>query len=118
MPPRANVAVTALVAALKVTVQAALPVHAPDHPENILGAVGVSLRVTAVFGGNVAVQAVVEPVVQSIPAGVLVTVPEPLPASVTVNPSPALNVAETLSAPVMARLHVDVPVHAPLQPPK
>jgi hypothetical protein len=118
VPPSAKVAVTAFVAALKVTEQPALPVHAPDHPENMLGAVGVSLRVTALFGGNVAVQAVVEPVVQLIPDGLLVTVPVPLPERVTVNASPALNVAATFSAPVMARLHVDVPVHAPLQPPK
>lgn len=118
MPPSANVAVTELVAALKVTVQPPLPVHAPDHPENLLGTAAVSLSVTAVFGGNVALQAVVEPVVQLMPAGVLVTVPVPLPDRVTVNASPEVNVAATFSAALMVRLHVDVPAHAPLQPPK
>jgi hypothetical protein len=53
-----------------------------------------------------------------IPAGLLVTVPVPLPEVVTVNAAPAVNAAATLCAAVMVSLHVDVPEHAPLQPAK
>ena len=55
---------------------------------------------------------------QLIPAGLLVTVPVPLPDVVTVNAAPVVNAAATLSAAVMVRLQVDVPEHAPLQPAK
>jgi hypothetical protein len=55
---------------------------------------------------------------QLIPAGLLVTVPVPLPEVVTVNAAPAVNAAATLCAAVMVSLHVDVPEHAPLQPAK
>jgi len=118
VPPAANVAVTVLVAELKVVEQAPVPVQAPDHPENWLGAVAVSVSVTAVFGANVAVQPVVDPVLQLIPAGLLVTVPVPLPDVVTVKESPAVKVEVTLSAAVMVTLQVVVPVHAPPQPSK
>jgi len=93
-------------------------VHAPDHPEKLAGAVAVSLSVTAVFGGKVAVHSGADPVAQLIPAGLLVIVPLPLPDGVTVNASPEVNVAETFSAAATVMLHVDVPEQAPLQPPK
>jgi len=96
-----------------------VPAHAPDHPENPLGGVVVSVRVTAVFGAKFAEQAVVEPEVQSIPDGLLVTVPLPLPEVVTVNTSPVLKLADTLAEADRVKLHVPVPEQpTPLQPPK
>jgi hypothetical protein len=87
VPPTAKEAVTVLVAALKLILQPAFPEHAPDQPENRFEAVAVSLSVTAVPGGNVAVQPVAEPVVQLIPDGLLVTVPVPVPDMATVRES-------------------------------
>jgi hypothetical protein len=84
----------------------------------MLGTVVVSVNVTAVFGGNVALQPVVEPVVQLIPVGLLVTVPVPVPDVVTVKASPGLKVAATFSASLRVKLHVDIPEQAPLHPPK
>jgi hypothetical protein len=55
---------------------------------------------------------------QLIPAGLLVTVPVPVPDSATVRPMPALNVALTLSAADMVTVQVLVPVQLPLHPPK
>jgi hypothetical protein len=71
-----NVAVTDVLA-VSVTVHALVPVHAPDQPANVdpLAAVGVS--VTAVPLLKVALQ--VCP--QLMPAGLLVTVPVPVPES-------------------------------------
>jgi phage tail protein X len=74
----AKVAVTEP-AALRVTLQAALPVHAPLQPEKALLFPGVSLSVTWLFCGKFAEHVVG----QLIPAGVLVTVPDPVPAKVT-----------------------------------
>jgi hypothetical protein len=112
VPPAAKVAVTEL-AALKVKLHPAVPVHAPDHPLKTLLAAGVSVSVTWVFGGNAAEHVPGH----EIPAGLLVTVPDPAPAMVTDKASPAANAAVTLSAPVTVRLHV-VPEHAPPQPMK
>jgi hypothetical protein len=112
VPPAANVAVTEL-AALKVKLQPAVPVHAPDQPLKTLLAAGVSVSVTWVLGGNVAEQVPGH----EIPAGLLVTVPDPAPAIVTDKASPAPKAAVTLSAPVTVRLHV-VPEHAPPHPTK
>ena len=56
---------------------------------------------------------------QAIPAGDDVTVPDPVPASVTVAAkllTEPLNVAVTLRATVIVVVQVPVPVHAPLQP--
>jgi hypothetical protein len=74
----AKVAVTEL-AAVRVTLQAALPVHAPLQPEKVLLVPGVSLSVTWLFCGKFAEHVVG----QLIPAGVLVTVPVPVPDKVT-----------------------------------
>jgi hypothetical protein len=72
-----------------------------------------------VFGAKFAEQAVVEPEVQSIPDGLLVTVPMPLPEVVTVNTSPVLKLADTLAEADRVKLHVPVPEQPPpLQPPK
>jgi hypothetical protein len=68
-------------AALIVTVQVVVPVHAPDQPANVLLAPGVSLSVTWVPETKLAEHTVG----QVIPAGALATVPVPAPASVTAN---------------------------------
>ena len=68
-----NVAVT-LWAALMLTVQLPVPLHAPPQPVKVLPVAGVAVRVTLAPLLNDALQ--VEP--QLMPAGVLVTVPVPL----------------------------------------
>jgi hypothetical protein len=112
-----KVAVT-LVAAATVTLHVdAVPVHAPDQPAKVPPVSGVSLSATAVLGAKAAVQVVGVAEEQLIPAGALVTVPLPVPANATVNPTPGLNVAETLVAALMAKLHV-LPEQLPPQPAK
>ena len=58
--------------------QAPVPEHAPAQPANVLPLEGVSVSVTTVPLGKFALQLVV----QLIPAGLLVTVPVPVPAAV------------------------------------
>src|SRR5437763_1590996 len=79
----AKVAVTAC-AALIVTLQAPVPVQLPLQPVKVEPAAGAAVKVTAVPLVNEAEQ--VAP--QEIPAGVLVTVPLPAPALVTVDVEP------------------------------
>ena len=74
-----KVAVTAVFAVI-VTVQAAVPVQAPDHPANVEPEAGVAVRVTCDPVLKLAIQ--VAP--QLIPLGLLTTVPVPVPAGVTV----------------------------------
>jgi hypothetical protein len=69
------------------------------------------------LGAKLPVQVVGVAAEQLMPAGVLVTVPVPVPAKATVNPTPGLNVAETLVAALMVKLHV-VPEQLPPQPAK
>jgi hypothetical protein len=112
-----KVAVT-LVAAATVTLQVdAVPAHAPDQPAKVSPVPGVSVRVTGEFGAKAAVQVVGVAGEQLIPAGALVTVPLPVPAKATVNPTPGLKVADTLVAALMVMLHV-VPEQLPPQPAK
>jgi hypothetical protein len=92
-------------------------VHAPDQPAKVSPVAGVSERVTEEFGAKAAVQLAGVAEEQLIPAGLLVTVPVPVPAKATVNPTPGLNVAETLVAALMEKLHV-VPEQLPPQPAK
>ena len=67
---------------LSVTAQVlVVPVQAPDQPLKLDPAAGVAVRVMAVFGAKLAVQ--VAP--QSMPAGVLVIDPVPVPLVVMVN---------------------------------
>lgn len=54
---------------------------------------------------------------QLIPAGLLVTVPLPVPASATFSPSSAMKDAATVVAALIVTVQL-VPVHPPLQPPK
>ena len=78
-----KVAVTEF-AALKATLQVAFPVHPPLQPEKMSLVAGVSLSVTWLFCGKLAEHVAG----QLIPAGLLVTVPVPAPAMVTVIAEP------------------------------
>jgi len=108
-----NVAVTAF-AAVIVTTHDVVPVHAPLQPANVEPADGVAVSDTCVPVAKFATHALG----QLMPAGLLVTVPVPVPASVTVRAAvvDALNVAVTASAALIVTTHEAVPVHAPLQP--
>jgi len=65
-----------------VTEQVPVPEHPPPlHPEKVEPEAAEAVRVTFVAGSKEALQ--VDP--QLIPAGLLVTVPEPVPAFVTLN---------------------------------
>ena len=75
-----NVAVTEALAD-SVTLQLAVPLHAPDHPPNVEPELGVALKATAVPLANVALH--VDP--QWMPAGELVMLPPPPPEFATVN---------------------------------
>ena len=75
--PCTKVAVTV---ALALSLHVPVPVHPPDHPVKVEPPSGVAVNTTAVPLGKLAVQLPG----QSIPDGVLVTVPPPLPALFTV----------------------------------
>jgi hypothetical protein len=62
-----------------ICVLAAVPGQLPDQPPKVEPLAGVAVNVTTVFSGNVAEQALP----QLIPAGLEVTIPLPVPASVT-----------------------------------
>src|SRR5437867_13126794 len=80
----AKVTVT-VVAAVTVTTQGSEPVHPPPlQPVNTEPTAGVAVNATGVSEGYEAEQ--VAP--QSMPAGVLVTVPAPVPPGVTVRAKP------------------------------
>ena len=64
-----------------VMLHAPVPLQLPVHPANVDPELGAALSVTAVPLANVAPQ--VDP--QLIPAGVLVTLPVPVPAPLTDN---------------------------------
>ncbi|MCE7985929.1 MAG: hypothetical protein DYG89_32525 [Caldilinea sp. CFX5] len=76
-----KVAVTLLAASIVTWQVLPLPAHAPLQPPKREPAVGVAVRVTTVLGTKAALQVVP----QSIPTGLLVTVPLPLPALLTVS---------------------------------
>ena len=77
----ANVAVTVLAAFMDTVQVLAEPLHAPVQPVNDDPAVAVAVKVTPVFKAYCSVQSVP----QLIPLGLLVTVPLPEPALVTVS---------------------------------
>jgi len=90
-------------------------VHRPDHPAKVVPVAGAAVNTT--FDALVKLAAHVPG--QLIPAGLLVTVPVPVPASCTVMRTPdevKLNVAVTEAAAVSVKVHVPVPLHAPDQP--
>jgi hypothetical protein len=104
---------------VNVTLQAAVPVQAPDQPANVELAFGVAVSVTIVPLVKLALH--IAP--QLIPAGLLVIVPAPVPALWTVSwkevgggGALAVNVAVTEVSLVKVTLHVPVPLQAPDQP--
>ncbi len=106
-----KVAVT-LVAEFTVTLHVPVPVQAPPQPVNAIPASGAAVRITGVPAVNENEH--VAP--QLIPAGLLVTVPVPVPNFETVSASCGVKVAVTFSAALMVTLQAPVPVQAPLQP--
>lgn len=108
-----NVAVTDL-GEVMVTEQLPVPVQAPLQPANADPEAAVAVRVTGVpllkFAAHV--------LPQLMPAGLLVTVPVPVPARVTVKGNTAVKVAVTDSAALIFTEQVPVPLQAPLQPAK
>ena len=105
-------AVTVLVS-LMVTVQVAVPEHAPLQPVKVEPVEGAAVRVTIVPGGYDSLQSIP----QSIPSGELMIEPLPVPVFETVNTVDA-KVAVTVFEPSMVTWQVPVPVQAPLQPVK
>ncbi len=102
-------------AADMVTAQVLVPVQLPLQPVKMEPTAGVAVRVTAVF----AVYASVQSLPQVMPAGVLLTVPIPVPALVTVRRYVwGVKVAVTDCAADIVREQVLVPVQLPLQPVK
>src|SRR5216117_4037851 len=110
-----KVAVT-VVAAETVTTHDPVPEHPPPfQPLKVEPAAGAAVSVTAVPLAKLAVH--VAP--QLIPAGALVTVPLPAPASETVSTRAGVKVAVTVVAAEIVTTHDPVPEHPPpLQPPK
>jgi hypothetical protein len=111
-----KVAVT-LVFAVRVKVQVAVPLQAPDQPAKVEPEAGEAVRVT----GVPLVKLALHVVPQLMPAGVLVTVPPPVPARATLSVGAAaavLKVAVTAVLAVRAREQVEVPEQAPDQPAK
>src|SRR5438445_405221 len=109
-----KVAVT-LGACVMLTVHVPVPLHpAPLQPPNIKPVSAVAVSVTLVVKSKGALH--VMP--QSIPAGLLVTVPLPVPAFTTFRVNcTRLKVAVTVCAWVILTVHVPVPLHpSPLQP--
>ena len=107
--PAAKLAVT-LAFAVIVSLHALVPVQLPLQPTKELVPVAVAVSETWEFAGKLALHVPG----QLIPAGVLITVPEPVNA--TVNPKAAVKLAVTLSFAAMVTLHALVPVQLPLQP--
>jgi phage tail protein X len=111
-----NVAVTAL-AALMVTLQVPVPVQAPLQSAKVDPAAAAAVKVTTVPLLKFALQVLG----QVIPLGLLVTLPDPVPANVTESAkvvAEVLNVAVTDLAALIVTLQVPVPLQAPLQPAK
>ncbi len=101
-------------AALMVTLQAPVPLQAPPQPLNTDPAAGVAARLTTVpelYGAE-------QVAPQLMPAGELVTVPDPVPSGPTVNVNSGTKVAVTVVAEFTVTVQVPVPVQAPPQPVK
>jgi hypothetical protein len=104
------------VLAVSVTAQLSMPLHPPpDHPAKVEPLAAAAVSVTFVPDLKLAVQ--VEP--QSMPEGLLVTVPVPLPPGVTVSMKLGIlaKVAFTVESAVTVTSHFLVPLHpSPDQP--
>jgi len=93
-----------------VTVQVPVPPHPPPlQAENVEPLSAPAERVTELFRSNV----VEQELPQVIPDGLLVTVPSPDPALVTVRVKAGLKVAVTVMFAVMVTVHVPVPEQPP-----
>jgi len=101
---------------LTVTVHAAVPLHAPDHPAKAEFVPAVGVRVIWVPGLNPAVQVVP----QLIPAGALETLPRPFPDKVTASESGGmtLKAAPKEELPVSVIVQEFCPLQAPDHPAK
>jgi hypothetical protein len=109
-----NVAVTDT-GAFIVTVQLLVPVQAPLQPANVEPELGAAVSVTC----DPLLKFAVQPLPQLIPDGLLVTVPAPVPAFVTVNANEVgLNVAVTDCAAVIFTVQTPTPEQpdGPVQP--
>jgi hypothetical protein len=78
--PFSNVGV-AVVLASRASLHVPVPVQGPDHPAKVVPGSGAGVKTTAVPAGKVAVHFPG----QSIPAGVLITLPRVAPAPLTVS---------------------------------
>ena len=115
-----KLAVTEALALLMVTVQLPVPVQAPDQPVKTDCASGVAISVTVLPSPTCMLVAVLHEVSHWMPAGVLITVPLPMPALFAVNVymlSTKLAVTVRL-LPLNVTVQGPVPVHAPDQPVK
>ncbi len=109
-----NAALTVFAASM-VTWQVPVPEQAPVQPVNVELVSGFAVNVTRVLTAKSKEQ--VAP--QLMPAGLLETVPEPVPLFVTVKVKALIaKVAWTDLAASMVTWHVPLPVQAPLQPVK
>lgn len=91
----------------------AVPVHTPPQPSKTEPWSAVSVSVTVLPAGKVALQA--EP--QLIPGGLLVIVPVPLPDLLIVTNAPVKLAVTCLSA-FISRMQEPTPLHAPPHPTK
>ena len=101
-------------AAFMLTMQLAVPVHAPLQPMKVEPALGLALRVTNVPAENLVEHAAP----QLIPAGDEVTVPVPLPDFDTVRVTAVSNFAEIDFGPLITSWHVPLPLQSPVHPEK
>ncbi len=115
-PEVANVAVTEEFADRVTTQVVEVPVHAPDHPEKVEFAAGVSVSVTLVPEARLVLQLVP----QLIPDGLLVTVPVPVPDNATLKLKSlgafGLKVAVTEVFWLIVTTQDPVPLQAPFHP--
>jgi hypothetical protein len=109
-----NSAVT-VAAALSVTTQVSVPLHAPDQPAKVDPEAAAAVSVTCVPLAKFELHVPG----QLMPEGLLVTVPEPEPDGVTVSCTGAAawsNVAVTEESTPSLTTQLPVPLHAPDQP--
>jgi hypothetical protein len=110
-----NVAVTAVAALIVHAHVAAVPLQAPLQPAKTDPEAAVAVSVTGVPTARDSAQSAP----QAMPAGALVTVPEPVPFFVTESATGgarAVNVAVTALAAFTVTVHDPLPLQAPLQP--
>src|SRR5688572_19660665 len=103
----AKVAVTARAAVIESWHVPVPEQPSPDHPENSEPAGAVAGSVTVAPGSN----RVAQTAPQSMPAGLDVTVPEPVPAFVTVSSGLSANVAVRERDALIVTTHVGVTPH-------